>query len=141
MSLRAKTLHYLNFQNQNTFLMKAKWNHCIAVDVNDFRKNCHDIVLIAKYSVFLNMVAKRSYSDRSLKVKYKVLQELKKGASQRDLRNIYAILPNTHHINIEEEQGQNSWILWKGTKLEKNQTRDVWNNKQSPHEMVIENGH
>ena len=43
-----------------------------------------------------------------------------------------------HHINMEEEQEQNIWILWKGNKVEKNQTRGVRNSKQSPHEMVTE---
>ena len=40
-------------------------------------------------------------------------------------------------MNMEEEQEQNIWILWKGTKLEKHQARGVRNNKQRPHEKVI----
>ena len=72
MSLRAKTLHYSKFQNQKTFLMKAKWNYYTVVDVNN-------IVLIAKCFIFLHMAAKRSNSDRSLKMKYEVLQEIEKG--------------------------------------------------------------
>ena len=70
MPIRAKTLHYSNFHNQKTFLMKAQWNHRIVVDVNNVRKHCHDIVLIAMCFVFLNMAAKGWHSDRSLKVKY-----------------------------------------------------------------------
>ena len=41
------------------------------------------------------MAAQRSHSDRSLKVKCEVLQELEKGASQKDLAQKYAIPPNT----------------------------------------------
>ena len=41
------------------------------------------------------MAAQRSHSDRSLKVKCEVLQELEKGASQKDLAQKYTIPPNT----------------------------------------------
>ena len=75
MFVRAKTLHYSNFQNQKAFLMKAKWNHCILSDVTDVRKHCHDIILIAPGFIFINMAAKRSHFDISLK-EYEVLQEL-----------------------------------------------------------------
>ena len=61
------------------------------------------------------MAAKQSHSDRSLKVKYKVLQELEKGASQKDLAQKYAIPPNTistwkkkNKIFESSEKGLNS---------------------------------
>ena len=65
MSFRANVLHYSNFQNQKTFLVKAKWNYFIAVNVNDVRKHYHDIVLIATCFVFLDMVAKRAQVENS----------------------------------------------------------------------------
>ena len=40
------------------------------------------------------MAAKRSHSDKHLKVKYQVLQELKKGPFQKDLAEKNAIPPN-----------------------------------------------
>ena len=52
------------------------------------------------------MAAQRSHSDRSLKVKCEVLQELEKGASQKDLAQKYAIPPNT--ISTSYEKGLNS---------------------------------
>ena len=39
---------------------------------------------------------------------------------------------------MEEKQEQNIWMLWKGTNFEKTQARGARDNKQSPHEMVIE---
>ena len=97
MSLRAKALHYSSFKDPKSFLMKAKWKNCIVVDVNDVRKHCHDIFWLQRliYFVFLNMAATQSYSDRSLKLKCEVLQDLEKGASQKDLAQKYAIPPNT----------------------------------------------
>ena len=97
MSLRAKALLYSSFKDPKSFLMKAKWKNCIVVDVNDVRKHCHDIFWLQRliYFVFLNMAATQSYSDRSLKLKCKVLQDLEKGASQKDLAQKYAIPPNT----------------------------------------------
>ena len=97
MSLRAKALHYSSFKDPKSFLMKAKWKNCIVVDVNDVRKHCHDIFWLQRliYFVFLNMAATQSYSDRSLKLKCEVLQDLEKGASQKDLSQKYAIPPNT----------------------------------------------
>ena len=41
------------------------------------------------------MAEKCSHSDRSLKLKYKVLQELHKGTPQKDLAEKYSILKNT----------------------------------------------
>ena len=41
------------------------------------------------------MAAKRSHSDRSLKMKYEVHQDLEKGAFLKDLVQKYAIPPNT----------------------------------------------
>ena len=97
MSLRAKALQYSSFKDPKSFLMKAKWKNCIVVDVNDVRKHCHDIFWLQRliYFVFLNMAATQSYSDRSLKLKCEVLQDLEKGASQKDLAQKYAIPPNT----------------------------------------------
>ena len=79
MSLRAETLHYSNFQNQ--------WNHSIVSDVTDVRKHCHDIILIATGFVFLNMAAKRSHSDISLK-ECEVLQELEEAYIYQELTKI-----------------------------------------------------
>ena len=42
-----------------------------------------------------NMATKRSYSGRSLKLKYKVLQGLDKGTTQKDLTDKYSISKNT----------------------------------------------
>ena len=41
------------------------------------------------------MATKRSYSGRSLKLKYKVLQGLDKGTTQKDLTDKYSISKNT----------------------------------------------
>ena len=74
--------------------MKTKWNHCIVVDVNDVRKHFQNIVLIAACFAFLNVASKWSNSDISLKVKHEVLQELEKGAFQKNLAQKYRIPPN-----------------------------------------------
>ena len=135
MSLRPKTLHYLNFQNQKTFLMKFKWNHCIVVNVNDVRKHWHDFILIATCFIFLNMAANRSHLDRSLKVRG--TSEIREGSFPKGFGSKIRSSVK-HYIKMEEEQEQNIWVLWKEIKLEKNQAIGVRNNKQSPHEMVIE---
>ena len=41
------------------------------------------------------MAAKRSHSDKLLKSKYEVLQELDKGTTQKDLTGNYSIPKNT----------------------------------------------
>ena len=80
------------------------------------------------------MAGKRLHSDISLKVKYKVLQELEKGASQKDLAQKYAIVPNT--ISTWKK---NKNKIFESYKKRLNSKRLILrNNKQSPHEMAIE---